>query len=483
MSAALLLLQSIISLLLVVRRSKPLTCEGRRGLFSSRSWRLRRCCGKHFTRLRGKIKKHAGSHNNGKSERQARDEKSKWLHSVCLQCSPPTGTYPSRMRTTTLSVTLGLVISARCLSSRAHAFVIGQPRAPTRTRETSISHATASDCRHRRSSHVPHNRKPTAATNLYAQEVNADLDSTDSIPTTIERYECDGWSLTYRYRPAPPGHEDDEPLVLVHPVGIGCSSWIWTKMAEEWKGGAIYAPNLIGCGLEDGNDAWDPDTRGLSVPLAWVKAVEALIQERVLAPPAPSTSTDTKNGCTVVVQGGSAPIGVLLASRNPSVVSHLVLTSPPTWEDMTTATPEEELAKNYNFYRSFRGKLAFGVLESRWAVRLFSNLFLFLEECDELWVDLSTSEEATTVEARPPVAIFNSGFLQHRSYEEELGELEQPVLIISGSGDKRAEKRKKYGSEMKRCSLKTLRGTNVLPWEAPNVVCEAIQLFCQETRI
>lgn len=280
---------------------------------------------------------------------------------------------------------------------------------------------------------------------------------------------------------------------------------------EEWNGGAIYAPNLIGCGLEDGNDAWDPDTRGLSVPLGWVKAVEALIQEKVLAPSPTSRSIDTKDvkdadgggilnrlmmgkslksnskppSCTVVVQGGSAPIGVLLASRNPSVISHLVLTSPPTWEDMTTATPEEELTKNYNFYRSFWGKLAFAVLESRWAVRLFSNLFLFLEECDDLWVDLSTSEEATTVEARPPVAIFNSGFLQHRSYEEELCQINPPydTLIISGSGDKRAEKRIEYGSEMKRCTLTTLRGTNVLPWEAPNKVCEAIQSFRQETRI
>ena len=410
------------------------------------------------------------------------------------------------MKTTTLSVIPGWVISACCSSSCAHAFVIGQTKAPTRTRaEASVSHAGSF---HRRllSSHIG---EPTATTNLYAKEISADLDSIkSSIPIAIERYEYDGWDLTYRYRPASPGHEDEEPLVLVHPVGIGCSSWIWTKMMEQWNGGAIYAPNLIGCGLEDGNDAWDPDTRGLSVPLGWVTAVEALIQERVLAPSPTSRSIDTRNGkdaggggilnkllmgkssnsgpasCTVVVQGGSAPIGVLLASRNPSVISHLVLTSPPTWEDMTTATPEEELAKNYNFYRSFWGKLAFGVLESRWAVRLFSNLFLFLEECDDLWVDLSTSEEATTVEARPPVAIFNSGFLQHRSYEEELCQIiQQRTLIISGSGDKRAEKRIEYGSEMKRCTLKALRGTNVLPWEAPNLVCDAIQSFRQETRI
>ena len=403
-----------------------------------------------------------------------------WPDSTLLELLPNLPT----MKAAILSVIPGLaiiLICAFCPSSCVQAFVIaiGQPKAPTRTRaETSISHAASFHRRRSLSSH-----KPTAATNLYEKETSDDLDSISSIPITIERYEYDGWNLTYRYRPAAPGHEDDEPLVLVHPVGIGCSSWIWTKMMEGWNGGAMFAPNLIGCGLEDGNDAWDPDTRGLSVPLGWVKAVEALIQEKALAP-SPTPRSVGPASCTVVVQGGSAPIGVLVASRNPSVISHLVLTSPPTLEDMTTATPEEELAKNYNFYRSFWGKLAFGVLESRWAVRLFSNLFLFLEECDELWVDLSTSKEATTVEARPPVAIFNSGFLQHRSYEEELCQIiEQPTLIISGSGDKRAEKRIEYGSKMKRCSLKTLRGTNVLPWEAPDTVCDAIQSFCRETRL
>ena len=381
------------------------------------------------------------------------------------------------MKTSSLSAILGL-LCARCISSRrAHAFI--RPIPPTSRRPTDTD---------RRSLVVP---TATCAGST------VDIDSTCSPPITVERYGYDGWNLTYRYRPATPGHESDEPLILIHPVGIGCSAWIWTKMMEEWQGGAFYAPNLIGCGLEDGNDALDPDQRGLSVPLGWVKAVEALIQEKALAPPTrKDTGNDSDKGgilgrfrtkasngmppasCTVVVQGGSAPIGVLLASRNPTVVSKLVLTSPPTWNDMTRATPEEQLAKNYNFYCSFWGKLAFAALESRWAVRLFSNLFLFLEECDERWVDLSTSREATTIEARPPVAIFNSGFLQHRSYEEELRELiKQPTLIISGSGDKRVEKRVEYGSEMKLCTLATLRGTNVLPWEAPTKVCEAIQTF------
>mmetsp|Transcript_13483 Transcript_13483/g.29286 ORF Transcript_13483/g.29286 Transcript_13483/m.29286 type:complete len:402 (-) Transcript_13483:51-1256(-) len=346
-------------------------------------------------------------------------------------------------------------------------------------------------------------RLNVAATSTTASEGAPCHETT--IPITLDTYEYDNWKLTYRYKPPSPGYEAAEPLVLIHPVGIGTSSWFWTKFMEEWKGGPVYAPNLIGCGLEDGNDAWDPEERGMSVPLAWVKAVEALIQERVLMPPRldgsqageeEGSASDpgifgrfltkkeaveaipTPPPCIVVVQGGCAPIGVLLASRNPtSVVSRLVLTSPPTWDDLVTATPKDKLEGNYNFYRSNVGKLAFNLLESPWAVRLFSNLFLFLEECDDRWIELSTDEQATTIEARPPVAIFNSGFLQHRSYEEELRELEQPTLILSGSGDKRAEKRKLFGSEMKHCTLTSVKGTNVLPWEVPEDVCEAIQAF------
>lgn len=289
----------------------------------------------------------------------------------------------------------------------------------------------------------------------------------------VEKYEYNGWKLTYRYIPPSPGYEAAEPLVLVHPVGVGLSSWFWEKFMASWKGGAVLAPNLIGCGLEDGNDRFDPDVRGMSVPLEWAKAIEALIQEKVITP------ASTTISCIIVVQGGLAPVGVLLAARNPeSVVSKLVLTSPPTWDDMTTATPESELERNYQLYRSKTwGGLAFAVLESPWAVRLFSNLFLFLSECDDRWVELATSKDATTVEARPPIMMFNSGLLQHRSYEEELRELEQAVLVVSGSGDKRAQKRREFGSEMKYCTLTSIEGTNVLPWEAPKEVCEAIAFF------
>lgn len=314
-------------------------------------------------------------------------------------------------------------------------------------------------------------------------------------------YEHDGYTLSYLHKRASPGYELSPPLVLVHPVGIGLSSWFWNKFLEEWVGAEVFAPDLIGCGLENGScPPWIPDVKGMSFPLGWVNALEKLIHTEV-ANPEPRVGgllgglfprSNTPRSCVVVAQGGMTPVGVLLASRNPTAmandggggVSHLVLTSSQTWEDMVVPVPEPEMARNYDFLKSpVLGKMAFYFLESRWAVRFFSNAFLFLETCDEEWVDRCTRTDAIRPEARAPIMAFNSGFLNHRSYEEELRTLEQPTLVLSGTGDKRVENRVKYGELMHRCELRSIPGTNVLPWESPGYVCAAIQTFLEENDI
>ena len=139
--------------------------------------------------------------------------------------------------------------------------------------------------------------------------------------------------VTYLTKPAAPRKENEPSVILVHPVGIGLSSWFWTKVMEDYSENPnIYAPDLLGCGLDHGASDWNPDEKGLFFPLSWTEAIETLINEKV-----------GKEGCTVVVQGGLAPVGILLASRNPKMVKRLVLTSPPTYEDIVSAVNEKEL--------------------------------------------------------------------------------------------------------------------------------------------
>jgi pimeloyl-ACP methyl ester carboxylesterase len=302
---------------------------------------------------------------------------------------------------------------------------------------------------------------------------------------SIKSYQHKDWKLTYRYKPASPGFEDESPLLLIHPVGIGLSSWFWERVMDAWTGPAVYAPNLIGCGVQEGSDPWVPSDqeRGLTFPLGWVQGCETLMQdaesslESSASGALPFYLSQKKDAVTftVVAQGGLAPVGVLLASRNPNTVGKLILTSPPRWKDMTTAVPQAELDRNYNFLRSpIWGKLAFSVLESRKAVEFFSNRFLFREPCDDEWLEKGGNESC--VEARPPVMAFNAGFCNPRSFEEELLALEQPTLVLGGEADKR--QRQEYTEKMKECILvKNIPGLNVLPWESPELVAEAIRNF------
>ena len=300
----------------------------------------------------------------------------------------------------------------------------------------------------------------------------------------LRTYVHDGYTLKYRYKAATPGKENEPPLLLIHPVGIGMSSWFWENFIAEWKGGPVYAPDLIGCGIDNGSDAWKPEEKGMFFPLSWVRGCETLL-EKVIYKNNPLSSLFSSNNkkVTVVTQGGLAPVGVMLASRNPDTVQNLIMSSPPTWKEMTTAVPEAELAKNYDALTSpILGKVAFGALESSWAIRFFSNLFLFENKADDEWMSYCLDECLHGEEARPPIQAFNAGLMQHRSYLDELTSLPQSTFIVQGKADvNRIPQQPEYATQMKDCTLVTLpAGLNVLPWECPAVFAETVQQAQQQ---
>ena len=294
--------------------------------------------------------------------------------------------------------------------------------------------------------------------------------SSDSDPSIIVRkYQHKAWKLSYLYKPASPGNESQPPIILVHPVGVGLSSWFWINVMKEYgKDGnpAIYAIDLIGCGLEHGADGWYPDKEGMFFPLSWVEGIETLIHTIVLPDLSSNTKIQFSQGCTVVVQGGLASVGILLCARNPTtVISNLVLTSPPIYDDLVIPIANDELEKNYKFLTSpIWGNIAFSILEQRSIIEFFSNLFLFESKCDDDWLDYAM-HGASFEQSRTPVQAFNAGLLQARSFDEELTSMEQAVLVISGSGDKRTSKRTGYCENITNCRLEQLNGLNVLPWE------------------
>ena len=109
----------------------------------------------------------------------------------------------------------------------------------------------------------------------------------------------------------------------------------------------------------------------------------------------------------------------------------------------------------------------------------FSNLFLFDGEADSRWLKECT--DGATLEARWPVFAFNSGLIGARGLEDELRSLRAPLLVLSGSADKRVARRSGYAEGEGACRLQTLEGTcNVLPWEDPAASAAAVQAFAAE---
>lgn len=306
--------------------------------------------------------------------------------------------------------------------------------------------------------------------------------STNSLKATtrIEYYEHDVYDkLSYHHLPASPGNQQP-PILLVHPVGIGLAAWFWERMmdtaAENPKSSHpdIYAVNLIGCGLRDGSNPLKLDEKGIHFPLGWVKGCETLLQEEIL----PKSKNQQ---CMVIVQGGLATIGILLADRNANTIDRLILTSPPSWKEVTTPIPGKELERNYMFWTSpLIENFVFPFFENRSIIKFFSDLFLFAKTpgTDERWLDRATREACA--EARPPIQAFNAGLCDHRSFREELCRLQQPVLILQGGEDVRAGKgdRDAYAENMQQCIVQTVANAkNVLPWEAPELFWEAVQNF------
>ena len=58
-----------------------------------------------------------------------------------------------------------------------------------------------------------------------------------------------------------------------------------------------------------------------------------------------------------------------------------------------------------------------------------------------------------------------------------------PHPIIAGDSDKRVADRQRYATQMRDCTLRSLPGANVLPWESARQTCEAIAAFSAGIRL
>jgi pimeloyl-ACP methyl ester carboxylesterase len=282
--------------------------------------------------------------------------------------------------------------------------------------------------------------------------------------------------------------------------GIGLASWFWEKLMDEFQNSnspSIYAINLIGCGISEQSDPWRIDggsnsstPQMMPIPDLWVEQCEAFINDVVLkSETKPSFMGNLfgkrkklSKGVSIMTQGGLAPIGISLAARNPGRIQSLILSSPPLLEELMNGLPEQEIRKNFDFFASQFGNVAFRLLETKPAVRFFSDLFLFENKCDEMWLRKALYEACS--KARPPIAAFNSGLCLKTGYREEIASIRAPVLILQGRTDSRSKKRLEDSpSSFATCQIEEIEGKNVLGWESPQPCCRAIESFWRRQQI
>lgn len=347
-------------------------------------------------------------------------------------------------------------------------------------------------------------------------------------------YNYDGAKISYRkynsmHQASTQQQSRTIALLLIHPIGIGQASWFWDRFICEWCKSSfttesnyiIYTVDLLGCGVtSERNTLWNKHTQQYTSPEAsnlpvslplmlWVEQCEAMLKQVICHDQSKNIESNLRRNqavsndrlhllnkimkiaslnqvqtesefifydeVVVVAQGGLAPVAILLAARNPSLIKQMILTSPPTYKALTTSIPESELHFNMNaLCNPFLERIAFGVLETKWAIQFFSNLFLFSRPCDKEWIDRTIAALGPAV--RRPVQLFNSGYCFYRTFEDELlNMIIQPTLILSGISDNRDYKT--YQAKLMNCSTIKINGKNVLPWESSIECCTAIKEF------
>jgi pimeloyl-ACP methyl ester carboxylesterase len=222
------------------------------------------------------------------------------------------------------------------------------------------------------------------------------------------------------------GQRSARPLVLVHGLGPGASSYEWRRnlegLAQDFR---VYALDLLGCGLSD-RPAIDYEGQLFSDLLG------DFLREAVREP------------ATVVTRGLSGAYAIADAYRRPGRYERLVLLSPPAvMLEEALRTPLAALVR-LGLRLPLLGQFAYNLITTRSAIRHYYEDRAYYhpglisdEQIEYLYIG------AHQPDARFLVADLLGGRL-HLDVSEPLARLEVPVMAIwgqSGTGVSAAFKR------------------------------------------
>lgn len=208
------------------------------------------------------------------------------------------------------------------------------------------------------------------------------------------------------------------PLVFIHGVGAGASSFMWRKnfddLAQDFR---VYAIDLLGFGFSD-----KPAVASYSADL-YVELITDFIRE-VSGYPA-----------NVVASSLGAAYAIRVADEHPELIKGMILNS-PAGADALTRRPGIAGAAFYGLLQSpVLGTSFYNVMASERSIRDYARDQLFYDH-RRVTNRLVTNLYATSHQpgAQHAIAAFLSGYL-NTDTQSPFARLTQPVVLVWGKQD------------------------------------------------
>ena len=216
-------------------------------------------------------------------------------------------------------------------------------------------------------------------------------------------------------------HNQGPPLILIHGIGAGASSFMWRKnfdaLAEDFH---VYALDLLGFGLSD-----KPATAPYSADL-YTELIADFIRDVASAP------------ADIISNSLAGAFAIRVADEQPEVVRSLILIAPTGAGDLR-ARPGMTGAAFYGLLQSpVLGTSFYNVMSSERSIRDYARRQLFYDS-SRVTNRLVTQLYAASHQegAQHAIAAFISGFL-NADMREAFARIEQPVTLVWGKQDKTA---------------------------------------------
>lgn len=211
---------------------------------------------------------------------------------------------------------------------------------------------------------------------------------------------------------------DRLPIVFIHGVGAGVSSFMWRKNFDELaKDFRVFAFDFLGCGFSD-----KPPAAPYSADL-YVELISDFIREVA------------GGRANVVASSLGASYAVRVADEHPGLVNAMILNAPAGYDSLNTR-PGMAGAAFYGLLQSpVLGTSFYNVMASERSIRDYARRTLFYDYrrvTDRLVAHLyATSHQPG---AQHAIAAFMSGYL-NCDMTAAFGRLDQPMCLVWGKQD------------------------------------------------